>query len=258
MAAVVSRLWRAFFDAGAYREVAAGTTGSCLAHLALAVALVWLPSLSSMTSGFGKFTREATAAFDGMPSVHIEQGEARLDPPGRHEIPLDGEPFVVLDPELSLEDALAIDQGLILTARQLVFVSESRRDARVIELAELGDRVITEADVKGWLAALARFGPAIFYPFAVAFSFAWRLAVAAAFGLAALAVAQLLRKPIAYDQAFRIATLAGVPTLVLGAVAQTAGHADWWPAWLGIACTIAYVTFGVRAGVAAPARAASV
>ncbi|HEU4430416.1 MAG TPA: DUF1189 family protein [Myxococcota bacterium] len=257
MAAVISRLWRAFFDAGAYREVAAGTTGSCLAHLALAVALVWLPSLSSMTSGFGKFTREATAAFDGMPSVHIEQGEARLDPPGRHEIALEGEPLVVLDAELALDDALAMDQGMILTARQLVIVSKRRSDARVVELTDLGDRVITEADVKGWLAALARFGPVIFYPFAVAFSFAWRLAIAAALGLAALAIARMMRGRLVYEQGFRIATLAGLPTLLVGAVAQASGHADWWPAWLGIACTIAYLTFGVRSGVASSPQPAA-
>jgi hypothetical protein len=252
MAAVVSRLWRAFFDAGAYREAAAGTTGACLAHLALAVALVWLPSAFAMTSGLGKFSREAIPAFDGMPSVYIEQGRARLDPPGRHEISLDGKPFIVLDPELSLEDALAVDQGLILIDRQLVIVSERRSDARVIELADLGDRVITEADVERWLATLGRFGSVVLYPFAVAFSFVWRLAIAAAFGLAALAIARMMKGQLAYEPSFRIATLAGIPTLVVGAVADASGHAGWWPAWLGITCTIAYLTFGVRAAVAAP------
>jgi len=256
---IVSRLWRAFFDARAYREVAYGTTGSCMAHLALAVVLVWLPSLFSMTSGFGKFAREAAPAFDGMPDVHIEGGVARLDPPERHEIAIgDEEPFIVLDPALSVDEALASERGVILTSRQLVVVNERRADTRVIELAQLGDRVITEADVKGWVAAIGRYGSAIAYPFAVAFSFAWRLAVAAVFGLAGLAIARMLRAPLGYEQAFRIATLAGIPTLAIGAVAEASSHASWWPAWVGISCTIAYVAFGVSANrnaEAAPAAA---
>jgi hypothetical protein len=247
MGRIASRLWRAFFDAGAYREVARGSIESCLLHVALAVALVWLAGSFAIASGLEAFTRGAARSVHDMPDVHIEGGTARLDPPGRHEIAVEGEPLIVLDPELSVDDALAFRRGIFLTGRQLVVVNDRRPDARVLELETLGDRVITEADVQRWLAAVARYGPFVLFPFAVAFSFVWRLAAAALLGLVGLAIARLLGARLDYETCLRIATLAVIPTIFLSALAQTAGHPAGWPAWLGIACALGYLVFGILA-----------
>jgi hypothetical protein len=256
MVGIASRLWRAFYDAGAYREVARSRIESCLAHLALAVFVVWVPSAFAMTSGLGKFTGEASRAFEGMPDVHIENGAARLDPPGRHEVKLQGETFFVLDPELSVDDALGYENGVILTGRQLVIVQRNRPQTRVVELAQFGDRVITAADVQGWLAAADRYGAIVIFPFAVAFSFVWRLACAALLALVGFAAARGLGSKIPYERSLRIATLAVVPGLFAATIADASGHGSWWPAWLGALCAGAYLVFGIRANrTAEPAPA---
>jgi Protein of unknown function (DUF1189) len=256
MIGIASRLWRAFYDAGAYREVAGARIESCLAHLALAVFVVWVPSTFAMTSGFGTFAQAAARAFAGMPDVHIENGTARLDPPGRHEVQYEGKAFVVFDPSMSVDDALANEQGFFLTGRQLVIVQHDRSQARLVELAQFGDRVVTEADVQRWLAAAGRYGAIALFPFAVAFSFVWRLALAAALALGGLGVARALGSKTAYERSLRIATLAVVPGLFAATLAQTSGHAAWWPGWLGALCAIAYAVFGIRADRGAePAQA---
>ncbi len=245
-------VWRSFFSAEAYRTAARARTITCALVLALAVALVSLGTAIQMSFAMRKAGAEFAQVFAGMPVVHIDGGEARLDPPGRFVGEIDGKPFVVLDPEMSIDEAFTGEQGLYLTRTHVIIRSEQQANTRSYALDAIDGYVIREADLVRWTRTLFAWLPWLLFPFLIAFSLGWRMLIASAIAVVGIPLAGALKAKMDYAGCFRVLLLASVPALLVGGVASIAGRDDWWPAWLGIACTLGYFVFGLAANRTQP------
>jgi hypothetical protein len=244
---VFAGIWRAFYSADAYRNVAVGRTLHCVLLLGVVVSVIALATAANMAVEMRAVGAELAESFAGAPDIHIEDGEARLDPPGRFVGTLDGEPLLVLDPEMSADEALSGDAGFFLTRTHLLVRQKGRTNDRSLSLADVDDRVITESDLRRWTGMLFRWLPWVLLPFLALFSWIWRSALSAALAIAGIPLAGALGARLDYASSFRIATLAIVPTLVIGLGATLADAQALWPRWAGALCTLGYFVFGVRA-----------
>lgn len=251
---LLARAGRSFYDGSAYREAARDRTATCIAGLALILAAIWAAETYKLRIQLRGMMTEVTQGIAGMPDVHLENGEARFDPPGRFVMELEGKPFMTLDTEMTAEEALANEEGLFLTRAHLFLKRKDRADTRNFELTALGDRVIGEADLVRWGNTLFGWFPIVFYPLAVSFSLAWRLLLATVCAVIGLAIARIAGAGLDFAACFRVATLALVPTLVIGTVAVLSAETSWWQGWMSVLCTLAFLTFGILAnrGQAAP------
>lgn len=252
---LLARAGRSFYDKTAYREAARDRTAACIAGLALVIAVVWVLDIYKLRVQLREMMAEVTQGMAGMPDVHLEDGEARLDPPGRFVMELEGKPFMTLDPEMTAEEALAQEEGVFMTSAHVFLQRKGQANTRSFELSALGDRVIGEADLERWGRAFFGYIPFVLYPLAVAFSLAWRLSIATGCAAIGLAIARMAGAGLDYAGCFRIATLALVPTLVIDTVAVLSAETNWWAGWMGAVCTLGFLTFGILAnrGQATPA-----
>lgn len=259
LGSLLVRAGRSFYDPSAYREAVRDRTASCVAGLALVVAATWIADTYMIRAQLRKLVTALELETAEMPALHLENGEARLDPPGPFVIELEGKPFVILDPEMSAEEALTRGEGVFVTRTHVFLQRTGRADSRNYALSALGDRVIQGSDLARWGETFVELFPFVFYPLAVAFLVAWRIWIAVGCAVIMYPIARVVGAELDFAARFRLASLALVPTLVIDAVATLSLGKNGWTTWMGVVCSLAFLTFGIVANrrTASPASSDS-
>jgi hypothetical protein len=244
-------LWMAFYSIALYRDVGRSWTGLGVPYLLLLLCVTWLPSTLKMHAGFGEWLRAAgREATRNLPTIHIEDGEVRTEPPGRRVLvdPDSGKPFVLVELDASLDEIQSYEEDLVvLTRHGLVVRRPSRGQTRTFDLSGVTRFSMTPQDAERWLGLAARVvGFVLFVPLVLA-SLVYRLGQAFFYGGIGTLLARMAGAKLGYETLVRLAAVAITPAVWLDTAHDLADAKLplWWLVCFGVA--MGYLYFAIRA-----------
>jgi len=247
-----------FFSKDLYRDVGRHWTGTGMLYLLFLMAIAWLPPMLKMHFDVGrKMQQMAPQMAKDVPHITIKKGILETDPPGRHELkdPDTGKTIAIIDASI---DSINLDElpedVIVVTRTKLVMKQKDRRQTRIQDLAGIDRFSMDRNDAERWLRAAGKWMATALYPFALLFSFIYRicqLLIYAAIGLA------FARGLVPYPILMRLTAVAVTPAVLVDSLHDVVGAPV--PMWWLICFLIAmfYLHFAVQA-MNEPAPAATV
>jgi hypothetical protein len=224
-----------------------------LVYLLSLVALCTIPPVLELQSGIALFLSEkAPALVNQMPDIRITNGEVSID---------DEEPYFILDEETG-ETVIIIDTtgrtsslegstARILLTKSSIIVKKNAPDAvETFDLSRVDGLIIDRGAIYSFIDTFERWFAIAVYPFAVLFSFLYRVLAVLLYALVGKAFCSSLRIRLDYRALMRLSAAAITPSVVLGSLAVLFGIMIplWWVmSWL---ITTGYLFFGVKSNAA--------
>ncbi len=247
---IVHPLWQSFYSKDLYRDVGQNWPGIGFLYLLLLLALAWIPPVVEMHRGFAKFAaNEGQAMIQQFPKVTITRGQVSVDPPGPHYIKdlKTGNPFIIIDTSADAESLDRFPGGVILLTKTKLIARQARRnETRIYDLASVNNFSLDRTDLERWLG-MAKSGLALLlYPFALLFSFLYRIIQALLYGVFGLLFAAMLKVPLGYQALVRLAAVAVTPAVILETIRALTSKriAGWW--FICFVVAMGYLFFAVK------------
>jgi hypothetical protein len=239
----------AFFSKALYRDVGRNWKGHGVVYLFSLVALCMIPFVLTAQSAISGFlNKEAPKIIRQMPDVTIRKGILSIDRT---------EPYFVRD-EKTRDPIILFDAYDKASPKERATVPILVLRSEIIVRGEGGQvKHLALSDVDGfysdrrllyeWLDALDESIAMLLYPFAVVFSFVFRLFEIVIFAAVGRAFAKSLNCRLSYPDLMRLSAVALTPPMVVGAVFNVAGVVIpfWWAA--GFPITLAFLYYGIKA-----------
>jgi len=243
-------LYLSFFSNGLYQDVRKNWKGTVFLYLLVLLALTWLPVMVSVHAGLSDFVEnEAPKYVNQIPKITITRGEVSLDRPAPYAIidPDTSAPLIVIDPSgkiASLDQTLA---PALLTKTKFMMRQRHRAETRIYDLSQIENLTIEREQVNGWVQAFKKWFAFVAYPFALAFSYAYRIIQVLLYAAIGMLFARLLKASLDYMDVVRLAAVAITPVIILTTVRTLWGfHVPYfWP--LCFLAAIGYLFFAVKA-----------
>jgi hypothetical protein len=253
-------LFLSFSSKELYRDVGRNWSGIGFAYLLFLLAVSWVPLVVKVHLGFQQFLRDSAPKLTAqLPAIHITNGQMQTDPPGRHEIkdPETGKVFCVIDAGIEgIPDELP-QEGIVLTRTKLIVRQTGQQQTRIQDLTNVKEFSMTRDDAARWLRVFGQWMAMVFYPFALLFSFLYRIVQALVYAAIGTLFAQVAGVSLEYGVLLRLATVAVTPAVLVDTLRDLAGVPIpyWWLLCFVIA--MFYLHFAVRAMAEAPPSAES-
>ena len=240
-------LYLSFFSKEFYQDVGRRWPGVGLAYLFFLLVLAWLPLMVKLHLGMQSFARDhAPKIIQQLPRITITKGVVETDPPGRHEIKdPDGKTFLIIDPSI---ETLNLDElpsvVALLTRTKLVIKQTNQRQTRVQDLSSIQSFSMDRSDAQRWAQALGRWMAVAVFPFALLFSYVYRICQLLFYALIGLALA---RGAATYPVVMRLTAVAVTPAVLVDTLKDLIPLPV--PLWWLICFLIAmfYLDFALRA-----------
>jgi hypothetical protein len=208
-----------FYSKSLYQDVGRNWKGISFVYLLSLLALCWIPGMVQLHSDFYDYvTNTAPDIVEQFPPVTISNGEASIDEP---------EPYFIKDPEYgavmiidttgqftSLNDTEA--RALLMKTKFII--RESETATRIFDLSQVNDFVVDQSLINGWLEILRNWLAIVIYPFAVLFSFVYRVIQALLYAAIGILMAKMMRATLSFQSLLSLAIVAITPAVLLGTV----------------------------------------
>jgi hypothetical protein len=251
-------LYLSFYSAPFYLDVGRHWKGTGFLYLLLLLALVWIPEMVGIHTHIASaIDAHGHTVAAQIPAITISDGEVSTDVET---------PYFISDPETEKVWAI-IDltgeytslegtEAQVLLTRNAVLVRQDRgsiRETRSHDLSEVDSFTLSGEDVGRWLEVAKSWLVIVLYPFAVVFSFIYRVIQALIYAALGLLIARSLKVNLTYETLLRLTVLALTPVIILLAIRSVASVSI--PAlWLvAFAVAMGYLIFAIKAN-AVPAE----
>lgn len=246
-----------------YKDVAANWKGIGALYVLLLLSLTWIPSAVRWHRALGDYVgtsgRELARQ---LPIVTVRNGEMRATPGGRHEIkdPNTAEMFLIVDDTIDRVPENITQQTMVLTRREFGIINPQRNERRIHQLGPGVAFELTPAKAERFLGGLPVLVAPLMYVACVAGSFVFRLLQVLLYGQIGLFFARRLKAALDDKAAMRIAAVAITPVILIRtAVWFLPAEPAWYVRWpIGLAISMAFLWFGVKAAAESTAPAAPV
>jgi len=232
-----------------YRDVAKKWTGMGLGYLLSLVALCTIPPVLELQAEIALILdKKAPALINQMPEIRITKGKVSVD---------EKEPYFILDEDTG-EAVMIIDTTgrtrslkgstavILLTRTSLILKKYGSEASETFDLSQVDNLVIDRDAMYRLVDTFEKWFAVAAYPFAVLFSFLYRLLMVLFYALLGKAYCSYLRITMDYRVLIRLSAVAITPATVLGSLAVLIGVTlpFWWMiSWL---ITTGYLFFGVK------------
>lgn len=247
-----------FYSAPLYRDAGRNWKGTGFLYLLLLLALAWIPEMAGIHTRISEAIDNEGQAFAAqVPAITISDGEVSTDVETPYFIRDPGTDKVWAIIDLTGEyTSLADTEAELLLTRNEVLMRRDRgtiHETRAYDLSDVDSFTLSGEDVSRWLEAAKSWLVILFYPFAVLFSFVYRIIQALIYAAIGLLIARSLKVELAYGTLLRLAVVALTPVIILDTVRSVASVSI--PAlWLvAFAVAMGYLIFAIRAN-ATPAE----
>jgi hypothetical protein len=243
-----------FYLKDVYRDVCLHWRGTCFPYLLLLLAVCWLPPMVDLHRGLSAFIRnDAPALVIQIPQVTIKQGVATIAAPQPYTIidPKTKKPLVILDStgrHTSLKDTEAV--GLITGTEAII--KKSATETRTYSFKTTEDLTVNQQVVNGWLETARQFTAIIFYPFAVAGAFLYRIIQVALYALLGMLFASALKTKLPYLALVRMSVVAITPGIIAGTALTMVGLTPPYAGVWFFLAAMAYLYLGIYAVSSVP------
>jgi hypothetical protein len=245
-----SAFYHSFSSKELYRDVAANWRGKAFVYLLILLAVTWVPEMLDMHRSLRLFVaNEGSAAFSQVPAITIEDGILSIDAPEPYYIRFgdDDEILAIIDTTdgvTSLDD----EEGRVLVTESRVFFV--RGDTGYIEsfsLSDVGDMSFDAQTLEEGASAVAPFIPIVAYPFALVWSFAYRLAQVLVYSLFAMLIVRQHKLTLDFASVYSMTLVAITPAVLLKTVVWLSDFSMPLLFVPHVALALGYVYFGVVA-----------
>jgi hypothetical protein len=246
---IVHPLVFSFFSKELYQAVARDWKGVGFSYLLLLLALVWLPEAVKMHAGVKRFaTQEAPKFVRQIPTITISQGEVSIKEPMPYKItdPDSGELVAVIDTTGEINSLDNTKAHLLLTKTKLMG-RKNAAETRVYDLTGVEDFVLTQERLNNWLQIGSRWLAVVVYPFAVVFSYIYRILQVLLYAAIGLLFAYWMNVRLSYSTLLRLAAVSVTPAIVVNTVVGLAAQSPPFWALICFAIAMAYLFFAVKA-----------
>jgi len=249
---IVQPLYMSFYSRELYRDVARNWGGSVFLYLFLLLALCWIPSLGKLKSDFSSYMQyEMPKMVNQIPEITIKDGTATVDAEMPYTItdPSTGKPLAILDTTGSTESLEGREAAILLTRDKLI-AKKDEKETRIYSLAEVNEALINKDVINGWLSWFNKWFFVIIYPFALLFSYAFRVLQVLLYAAIGMLFDVSLKTRLGYSGLLRVTAVAITPAVILNTLRFTSGfEVPGWPV-ITFMTAMAYLFFGVAANAA--------
>ncbi len=238
-----------FYSKPLYHDIATQWRGTGFAYLLLLLTFCWIPEMAKMQVGMTKWVRgDGTQLVKQIPPIDIKDGEVSTDVATPYFIkdPAKGTVIGIIDltgQYTSLENTPA---NMLLT-KHTFFTRNSASEVRSYDLKNVKSFHLDQNRVQGWLNLAGSWLVVILYPFALLFSFMYRIVQALIYGVCGLIISKAVKVQLEYLTLLRLAAVAVTPAIILDTVRSVASISI--PYWNLLCFLIAmgYLYFAVTA-----------
>ncbi len=234
-----------------YQDVATNWRGTGFAYLLLLLALCWVPEMAKLQIGFSKYVREDAAKLvKQIPSITISDGEVSTDVETPYFIkdPEKGKVLAIIDltgQYTSLDNSPA---DMLLTKHQVF--TRNNYEIRTYDLKGVKSFHLDQNRVQGWLNVARSWMLVVIYPFALLFSFVYRIVQALIYGACGMIIAKIVKVELEYLTLLRLAAVAVTPAVILDTIRSVGSiHIPLW-SLLCFLIAMGYLFFAVNANTA--------
>ena len=238
-----------FFSKSLYRDVGRNWRGAAFLYLLLLLAVCSIPPMVKIHLGFTEFVKKtAPGVVQQIPDITISGGEASIKEPQPYIIkdPDTGKPLIIIDTTgkyTSLNDTKAT---ALLTKTEFI-VKRNARETRIFKLSEFDKLFIDQDRINSWLEIFRKWIAIVLFPFALVFSFIYRIVQALVYALFGLLFAKATGSSLDYDALLSLAIVAITPAVILNTVRNMLGIPIplWW--FICFVIAMGYLFFAVAA-----------
>lgn len=250
----IHALYMSFYSASLYRDVKTNWRGIAFLHLFLLLAICWIPIMFKLQSHLNRFIDEdAPKIIRQIPDITVSDGavSTREKIPYYIKDPETGEPLMIIDTTgeiTSIEDYEAV---VLLTKTQLI-VKRNAIETRTFDLSQVKSFSVNQQTLFGWAETVKEWLIIVLYPFALFFSYLYRLVQALIYAAIGMLLAKIFHAKLRYQELLSLSLITLTPVIIANTVYN---YLDiriplWW--FLSFILAMGYLSFAIKANSGGP------
>ena len=245
----VHPLYLSFYSKALYRDVGRNWGKISFLYLFLLLAVCSIPLMFRIHAAVSDYLHsEAPKIVKQLPVITISKGVASANEEMPYIIkdPESGAPLLIID-TTGKTDSLKGSEAVILLTKTKLFFRRSATDTRTLDLSKIDALIIDQAVAYDWIETFLEYFIFVFYPFALLFSFLFRLVEALIFGIIGMLFSKHMRVPLGYRATLSLAVVSMTPAIILDTLYHYAeiNIPSWW--LMNFLIGLGYLFFAVKA-----------
>lgn len=245
----VHPLYLSFYSKALYRDVGRNWGKISFLYLFLLLAVCSIPIMFRIHASVSDYLHsEAPKIVKQLPVITISKGvvSANEEMPYTIKDPDSDVPLIIID-TTGKTGSLKGSDALILLTKTKLFFRESLTKTRAFDLSELGDITIDQATAYDLIETFLDYFIIVLYPFALLFSFLFRLVEALIFGIIGMLFSKHMRVPLGYRATLSLAVVSMTPAIIFDTLYHYAeiNIPSWW--LMNFLIGLGYLFFAVKA-----------
>jgi len=247
----VHPLFMSFYSKSLYQDVGKNWRNIAFFYLFLLSAVCLIPIMFRVHSSVSEYLNSKSPEIvKQVPVITIAGGVASV-----HEVmpyvikdPDNGTPLIIIDTTGKTTSLDGTGAMFLLTKSALLFKGSSR-ETRTLNLSEIGDLTIDQAQVYGWIETFLDYFIFVFYPFALLITFLLRIVEALIFSAIGIFLVKKLGAPLGYRSVMSLAMVSMTPSVLLDTIYNylDINFPLWWV--LNFVIAIAYYLFAIKSSL---------
>lgn len=242
-------LFMSFYSASLYRDVGRNWKKTSFLYLLLLLAVFLIPEMFQMRSEVSDYLRsKAPEIVRQVPVITISKGRASINEPM---------PYIIKDPETNaalfiidttgaVPSLVGTEAAALLTDSRL-YLKRNAAETKILELKDIDNLVIDQARIYDWMDFFMENFVVALFPFALFFSFLFRVAQALVFAGIGMLMGKNLGLSLSYGAMVSLAIVAMTPSIILTAVYEYSGAKVPFGWVIGLLVSLGYLFFAVKA-----------
>jgi hypothetical protein len=238
-----------FYSRSLYQDVAMNWKKTSFLYLFLLLAVCSIPGMFKIQSQVSDYLkREAPGIIRQVPVIAITKGKVSIDEPMPYVIkdPETNAPLIIIDTTGQVTSLSGSEAMVLMTSTKLI-IRKGPAETRTLDLSEIDNLRIDQAKIYDWVDLFTENFAFVLYPFALLFSFLFRILQALIFGVMGMVFAKNLRVPLSYPAVISLAMVSMTPAIILDTFYNYVEVKVplWW--LISFAITMGYLFFAVKA-----------
>jgi len=247
----IQAIYMSFFSKSLYKDVGANWRGIAFVYLFLLMALMWIPLMFKLQSGLNSFIAdEAPKIIRQVPKINISKGEANTDVNMPYFIKdTNGKPLIAIDTTGQINSLEGAEFNALLTKTKFI-VRKSKVETRTFELSSIDGIVIDQSMIYGWADIIREWAIIFLYPFALFFSYIYRIVLALLYAAIGILFVKWLKIDLKYNALVSLAIISMTPVIIINTIYNYTDERI--PFWFPICFIISmcYLYFAVKSNAA--------
>lgn len=242
-------LFMSFYSKSLYQDVGRNWRNISFLYLFLLSAVCLIPIMFRVHSAVSDYLlKEAPKIVVQLPVIKITKGIVSVNEKMPYSIkdPGTDAPLIIIDTTGRVTSLEGSDALFLLTKTKLL-IKRGPKETRTLDLSEIDNLTIDQPGVYEWIETFLGYFVYMLYPFALLFSFLFRIAEALIFAAIGMLFVRNMRVSLRYRATLSLAVVSMTPAIILDTLYNYAevNMPFWW--LINFLIAMGYLLFAVKA-----------